>query len=301
MGGPSRVHGRFANGTDYSPMTVRDQIGPFGPLTLQRTLLSLLHLALPLSLAGLGAFGTYVAMGFPSRLLHFSITSLAVSALIVVLAAVLRRYVFAGTLPLWAMAAVALATAPAGGLIVQQSLALFAPHVLAHVSLAELTAQVMVINLVGSAAIWMVRRRLHPPAAAAVAVAAVVREAEVDPAHDLRAKLPIAMRHAPIIALSAEDHYVRVRTARGQALVLMNLSDAIAALGPDSGVRIHRSHWVCRGIAEAARDNSRHGVAVGDNMLLPVSRSGRKLLSEQRPRITEDCEGQRVGTGFSPR
>lgn len=296
MVGSPRVHGRFANGTDYSPMTVREQIRPFGPLTLQRLLLPLLHLALPLSLAGLGAFGTYVAMGFPGRLLHFSITSLAVSALIVVLAAALRRYVFAGTLPLWAMAAVALATAPAGGLIVQQSLAVFAPHALAYVSLAELTGQVMVINLVGGAVVWMLRRRLDAPAAAAAAVTAVVREDVVDPGSELRAKLPSALRHAPILALSAEDHYVRVRTARGQALILMNLSDAIAALGPDSGVRIHRSHWVCRDIAEAARDNSRNGVAVADDAVLPVSRTGRKLLSEQCPGrerrgAAEDCPG----------
>jgi DNA-binding LytR/AlgR family response regulator len=42
----------------------------------------------------------------------------------------------------------------------------------------------------------------------------------------------VTLRHAAILALSAEDHYVRVRTDRGQALILINLAGAIEALGP---------------------------------------------------------------------
>jgi DNA-binding LytR/AlgR family response regulator len=89
------------------------------------------------------------------------------------------------------------------------------------------------------------------------------------------------LRQAPIVALSAEDHYVRVRTDRGQALILMNFANAVAALGPDAGVRIHRSHWVSRALAaKTTTSGSRNGIRVGDDTVLPVSRAGRKLLNE---------------------
>jgi DNA-binding LytR/AlgR family response regulator len=97
----------------------------------------------------------------------------------------------------------------------------------------------------------------------------------------LRAKLPLGIRGAAILALSAEDHYVRVRTDRGEALILMNLAAAIAALGETAGVRVHRSHWVSRKLAEkASMRGCRGGVRVNDDTVLPVSRSGRKLLNE---------------------
>ena len=102
-------------------------------------------------------------------------------------------------------------------------------------------------------------------------------------AREFRAKLPIALRQAPVVALSAEDHYVRVRTDRGQALILMNLANTITALGPNAGVRIHRSHWLSHALAvEAATKRTRHGVHIDENTVLPVSRAGRKLLNDLR-------------------
>lgn len=246
---------------------------PASSLAMRHLPFPLLHLVLAAGLATLGAFGSYVAMGFAARLLHFAISTLAIGTLIYVLTVGLRRYVFAGALPFWAMAAVALATAPIGGLIVQQSLGLLAPQALPFVSLPELTGQVTVISLAAGAVIWILRRRKDP----AIDAPAPVQDTD-DRLQALRAKLPVALRQAPIIALSAEDHYVRVRTGRGQALILMNLTDAIDALGPEAGVRIHRSHWVSRTIAEAAAV-SRLGVAVDADTRLPVSRSGRKLLN----------------------
>ena len=63
------------------------------------------------ALAVVGGFGSYVAMGLPVRLLHFSATSLAIGALAFALSESLRRCVFAGTLPFWAAIVVAVATA----------------------------------------------------------------------------------------------------------------------------------------------------------------------------------------------
>lgn len=47
-----------------------------------------------------------------------------------------------------------------------------------------------------------------------------------------------------VVALEAEDHYLRVHTTLGSDLILMRLSDAIAAIGPDLGLQVHRSWWV---------------------------------------------------------
>jgi hypothetical protein len=237
-----------------------------------------LPLAMAIALALLGAFGSYVSMGLPLRLLHFSAIALAIGAPAFAVSAALRRYVFKDAQPLWAAILIAAALAPPGAVIVQQSLRLFAPRVLPHVSIGELTAQVLLINLIVGTIAWALLRQTGKFEAGAPARA----EPRIVPASGaLRAKLPIPLRHAAILALSAEDHYVRVRTDRGQALVLMNLADAIAALGSDAGVRIHRSHWIARDAAAGVTArSSRSGVRLEDATILPISRAGRKLLNE---------------------
>jgi len=264
----------------YSPMTILDLVQPRSP-TLRDLRPVLLALAMAIAMAVVGAFGSYVAMGLPLRLLHFTTTSLAITALAYTLTASLRRYVFAGGLPFWTTIFVAAATAPFGGLIVQQSLRLWAPQALRYVSFSELTAQVLVINLVIGTLAWMLLRQ---PGERTEETEKNVQPGQVDEiSREFRAKLPIMLRQAPVVALSAEDHYVRVRTDRGQALILMNLANAIAALGPDAGVRIHRSHWLSRALAaEAATKRARQIVRINEDTVLPVSRAGRKLLDGLR-------------------
>jgi hypothetical protein len=62
----------------------------------------------------------------------------------------------------------------------------------------------------------------------------------------LLAKLPPKLG-GNVLALKAEDHYVRVHTDLGSTLILARLADAIAELGPLEGVRVHRSYWVRKG------------------------------------------------------
>ena len=49
---------------------------------------------------------------------------------------------------------------------------------------------------------------------------------------------------ARILALSMEDHYVRVFTDAGESLILLRLSDAMTEVQDVPGLQIHRSHWV---------------------------------------------------------
>src|SRR4051812_21025544 len=104
-------------------MTTIDHVRPVTASTSRRLFIVLLPLTIAMGLAAVGAFGTYVAMRLPVRLLHFLAISLAIGTLAFALSTLLRRYTFAGVLPFWATLAVALAVAPVGGLIAQQVLA----------------------------------------------------------------------------------------------------------------------------------------------------------------------------------
>jgi hypothetical protein len=85
-------------------------------------------------------------------------------------------------------------------------------------------------------------------------------------------RLPLAQR-GRLLHLSMQDHYVEVVTDKGQALVLMRFSDAIAETAPAAGLQIHRSHWVAlEAIKRSGRSEGRGFVELSDNVRLPISR-----------------------------
>lgn len=246
------------------------------PLQWRRPAAILLPLVVATALAVTGAFGTYVSMTLPLRLLHFVGVAIAIYAVVFVLSGFVQRFWFGGALPFWAMLAIGVITAPAGGWIVLEALVLSAPGALSHVTYPELTTQVLLSNLVIGSLGWSLLRQSRTESTTSEA-----EQLRSNSDQALRAKLPVGIRNAAILALSAEDHYVRVRTDRGAALILMNLTAAIAALGEEAGVRVHRSHWVSLRLAEKTSPRGcRRGVRVDDDTVLPVSRSGRKLLNE---------------------
>ena len=263
-------------------MTIADLPYFDGPPRTRRLAVMFLPLLTGLGLAVVGAFGSYVTMGLPVRLLHFTANALLIGALTSGVSMLVRRHLFAGGAPpLWVTIGIAIAMALPGAWIVHLLLQLWAPQTLPYVSYVGLASQVLTINLFISTAAWVIRR--EPAAVGGVdrTIAAVTSAPAAEAPCSLRPKLPLALRGAAILSLSAEDHYVRVRTDRGQALILMNLSHAIAALGPDTGVRIHRSHWVARQVA--IREGGRAGklgIRIDDTAVLPVSRSGRQLLRD---------------------
>ena len=86
-------------------------------------------------------------------------------------------------------------------------------------------------------------------------------------------KLPVALRR-DIIALEAEDHYVRVHTLHGSALILMRLADAAALIDPRLGLRVHRSWWVARdGVRALERTPGRPIARLIDDTAVPISRT----------------------------
>lgn len=85
-------------------------------------------------------------------------------------------------------------------------------------------------------------------------------------------RLPLDKR-GPLVALSAEDHYVRVTTTKGTELLLMRLSDAIKEVGEQAGLQTHRSHWVALDqIKKVNRINDRGEATLSDGTTRPISR-----------------------------
>ena len=87
-------------------------------------------------------------------------------------------------------------------------------------------------------------------------------------------------RRGQLIALSAELHYLRVYTTLGDSLILVGFGEALAQLGPDAGLRIHRSHWIDpRFVTDVARQGGRTSVQLTNGVVLPVARSRRGEVS----------------------
>jgi DNA-binding LytR/AlgR family response regulator len=108
-----------------------------------------------------------------------------------------------------------------------------------------------------------------------VAVAAPATRAEIK----LKARLDSRFKEANILAVSSEDHYLRVYTDRGEALILMRLYDAINALEGIEGSQVHRSWWLARNAVDATiRLDGRPAFRLKNGQTVPISRTFIKAL-----------------------
>ncbi|MBI2260654.1 MAG: LytTR family transcriptional regulator DNA-binding domain-containing protein [Caulobacterales bacterium] len=86
-------------------------------------------------------------------------------------------------------------------------------------------------------------------------------------------RLPPRLRGARLLAVEAEDHYLRLHTDRGSDLILMRLSDALDELRGLEGARTHRSWWVARdAVTGARRGDGRATLSLDGGLQAPVSR-----------------------------
>lgn len=91
---------------------------------------------------------------------------------------------------------------------------------------------------------------------------------------DFRLRLSAKRRTAQLIAVEAEDHYVRVHTDAGSELIAMRFSDALEELAQAYGYRVHRSWWVPAEAIEGVRWTRAGGeVRLAGGLVAPVSRS----------------------------
>lgn len=92
-------------------------------------------------------------------------------------------------------------------------------------------------------------------------------------------RLPPKLHGAELWAVEAEDHYLRLHTSKGQDLVLMRLSDAVAELEGLEGAQTHRSWWVARdAIGEVRRADGRAVLTLKNGVKAPVSRTHARAL-----------------------
>jgi len=125
--------------------------------------------------------------------------------------------------------------------------------------LPEFLLNVFAISLVVAVVFQVASdHRTTPPAAA--------------PPPALLDRLPFDKRGA-LMAISVEDHYVRIRTTRGEDMVLLRLSDAMREVGETPGWQVHRSHWVAKAAIKSARlEADRAILTLHDDAEIPVSR-----------------------------
>lgn len=95
-------------------------------------------------------------------------------------------------------------------------------------------------------------------------------------------KLPARLRAARLIAIEAEDHYLRIHTDAGSDLVLMRMTDACALLPEAAGARVHRSWWAARAATEAVeRGGGRTELRLAGGLVVPVSRAMQAVIRAQ--------------------
>ena len=121
------------------------------------------------------------------------------------------------------------------------------------------------------------------PAVASAALSAPVAAPVSAPApHPLLDQLPPEIG-SDIIALEMEDHYVRVHTMLGSALVLMRLRDAIALIGELEGMQVHRSWWVARdAVEDVLREGRNVRLKLARGIEAPVARAKVAELRDAR-------------------
>ncbi len=98
----------------------------------------------------------------------------------------------------------------------------------------------------------------------------------------LAERLPPRLGTGRLIALEAEDHYLRIHTDLGNDIILMRMVDAVALLDLVPGARVHRSWWVARSAVEGSSSlDGRTTLRLATGLVVPVSRSMRPSLAAE--------------------
>jgi len=221
-----------------------------------------------------GPFGSYTSMDFWERCAHFSLCFTIIGFLIIEGAYRLARRFFAGNWPLWMALVYDVALVGPAAVIVWGSMHVFGQAALPFIRFPDLLWQNLFIILVVQAGItlsaWMRQSRLPQEASTSAGEA-----------FPLAHRLPFALKHSPVLAVSSEDHYLRVYTARGEALIHMTLTEAVDLLR--GGFQIHRSHWIHDG---AVKDYRKDQVELKTGLKLPLSRHRRKEFEAWLEQVT---------------
>ena len=241
------------------------------PLTMRQSRLpsSLKHAAaaaaIGLLLGFAGPFGSYPAFDRPVRYAFWAGLTLFGYLCVLVSGALIRASPTMARLPGWARLALTatMSTVPQT-LAVAWVFSLLQPgRVVAPAQLPALFFAVLAIQLVIAFVAALVARDIEPAAAA-------TEEPAAAPFLD---RLPPHLR-GDLIALEAQDHYLKVHTGSGSTLVLSRLTDAIAQLRAIDGLQVHRSWWVAdSAVVAVLREGGVLTLKLRNGIKAPVSRT----------------------------
>ncbi|HXA37613.1 MAG TPA: LytTR family DNA-binding domain-containing protein [Phenylobacterium sp.] len=89
-----------------------------------------------------------------------------------------------------------------------------------------------------------------------------------------RQRLSARRREARLIAVEADDHYLRVHTDAGDELITLRFADALADLAGAPGFQVHRSWWAAADAIEGVRWRRGRGeMRLAGGLTAPVSRT----------------------------
>ncbi len=229
-----------------------------------------------LLLALLGPYGTFVSMAFGTRVLFWGGSALCLTLLIRAAMWTIRR----GLLPAdWPMVvkrivAAGMAAAPGGYLSAMLHDVLTGDQgprpEFGQIYAYTILPTLLVTLLLGH------RRAPAPPIPPLDTLAAIPEPAPrtQDVVSAFLARAVPRLADGRLLALEAEDHYLRVHTDRGSDLVLMRLRDAIAELVQVPGLQVHRSFWVAEAaVAQVARRGQGWQITLESGLTVPVSRN----------------------------
>ena len=110
--------------------------------------------------------------------------------------------------------------------------------------------------------------------AQAVQPAAPIDAAPGDPTAAFRQRLSAKRREAAILAVQAEDHYLRVHTDAGEEQITARFGDAMAELADAPGFQTHRSWWIAASAIDKVTWLRGRGEArLTSGLVVPISRS----------------------------
>jgi hypothetical protein len=217
--------------------------------------------AVGIALGLIGPFGSYLNDGLPVRLAYWVLSLWGGWTIFGLILPWLARRAAGRGVPVWLWAPPVMMALAVPAAVLSRLLAGAIWPVIGGVSRLEWYAQSLVISVIATTAVlwfgWRGRRRSGPDPQSA----------------DPRDRLPPRLGRT-ILCLQMEDHYVRVHTPRGSALVLMSLSQAIAGLKALEGAQTHRSWWVARAAIEGVVEDGRNlRLRLTGGLEAPVSRA----------------------------
>ncbi|MGH7028014.1 LytTR family DNA-binding domain-containing protein [Brevundimonas sp.] len=226
--------------------------------------------AVGLGLGIIGPFGSYLSGTLPVRTAYWVVCLWAGWLAFGVSLPILARWAEARRISAWTWTPPAVAVLTLLPVVLSRTLAVRLWPVVGQVGWLEWYGQGLVISALATAGMmWATRPR-----------AATAERPDAESA-DPRDRLPARLGRT-VLCLQMEDHYVRVHTPQGSALVLMSLSQAMAGLKDVDGAQTHRSWWVARaGVLGVVEDGRNTRLRLSGGLEAPVSRARVGALREE--------------------